>query len=113
MLELSLMPCYFELVKSGKKTVEGRVDTHKFKTLVPGETVIFIKNGAEERLVCIVKAINRYKDFRSMLLAEGLEKMLPGNATLNQGIHIYENLPHYKDKVRLYGAIAITIELTT
>jgi ASC-1-like (ASCH) protein len=102
MIMLSLMPCYFELIKSGKKTVEGRIYTPKFEKLAQGDHTVFVKNGTEEKLVCSVKALNIYKNFSSMLLAEGIENMLPGVATLSQAVQMYEDFPGYKDKVKQY-----------
>jgi ASC-1-like (ASCH) protein len=37
-----------------------------------------------------------------MLLAEGIENMLPGVATLSQAVQMYEDFPGYKDKVKQY-----------
>lgn len=63
--------------------------------LAQGDHIIFVKNGTEEKLVCVVKAINTYKDFSSMLLAEGIENMLSGIAALSQAVYVYEG---YKEK---------------
>lgn len=111
MITLSLLPQYFDLIASGKKTVEGRINTEKFAALKIGDGIAFTRGHTEKRLVCAVKSIHRYKDFRSMLIGENIEHMLPGIVDLDQAVALYESLPGYKEKVQMYGAIAMGISL--
>jgi ASC-1-like (ASCH) protein len=110
MISLFLLHQYFELIRLGLKTVEGRIDTKKFEVLQPGDKISFTSTQTQDTLICIVKYIHRYNDFESMLIHEGIENMLPGVKDLKEGVAIYESLPEYKEKVKKIGAVAIKIE---
>jgi ASC-1-like (ASCH) protein len=114
MLNLRLKKIYFDLIKNGKKTVEGRINTAKYRNMRPGDKIQFSldqdgKNS--ETLVCIVEKITVYPDFFSMLCAEGIENMLPGITTIEDGVSLYENFPGYKSSVQENGALAIKIRV--
>jgi ASC-1-like (ASCH) protein len=111
MITLLVQPPYFDLIKSGKKTVEGRLNTEKFTTLGVGEIIRFSAPHTTDYLVCVVKSYVNYTDFRSMLSAEGIARMLPGVTTIKQAVRVYEEFPGYKEKVKIYGVVALRIEL--
>jgi len=110
MIILSLRPIYFDFIKSGKKTIEGRINSDKFKDLKIGDKLIFTTDHTSEQLICVVKDFKTYPDFHSMLESEGIQNCLPGITDLQEAVNIYENLPGYKEKVKQFGALAIRIE---
>lgn len=110
MLQLSLKQCYFDAIKSGIKTVEGRLNSHKFKDLKSGMTIIFSSVDTHETIICTVISIHVYATFEEMLIHEGLENMLPGVTSLDEGVNLYENFEGYCEGVRKVGALAITIQ---
>lgn len=111
MLTLSLHKTYFDAIKIGLKTVEGRLNTPKFKNLEPNMQIIFKSTESNEDLICNIEAIILYPDFNIMLEKEGLEKMLPGVKTIEEGNNIYESFPGYKDEVKKIGALAIRLKV--
>ena len=111
MLNLSLKKTYFDAIKTGLKTVEGRVNSSKFNSLRPGLEISFSCEATHEILFCTLEAIHIYQDFRSMLLAEGIENMLPGINSLEVGVALYESFPGYKELVKENGAIAMRIKV--
>ena len=113
MLTLSLKKKYFDAIKAGIKTVEGRLNSPKFKDLKPGMNIVFKSTDSDEDLTCKVESLNVYPNFEIMLQKEGLEKMLPGIKTIEEGNTIYESFPGYKDKVKEIGALAIRLKILT
>jgi ASC-1-like (ASCH) protein len=109
-LRLELQDQYFHAIASGAKTVEGRLNSPKFKDVQVGMSICFSSQSTEQTIVCVVQTIDRYQSFKDMLLAQGIGNMLPGITNLEQAIDIYESFPGYKDKVALYGVIAINIK---
>jgi ASC-1-like (ASCH) protein len=109
-LHLKLQDQYFHAIVSGIKTVEGRLNSPKFKDVQVGMSICFSSQSTEQTIVCLIEAIHRYQSFKDMLLVEGISNMLPGVTSLEQAIDIYESFPGYKDKVILLGAIAIKIQ---
>ena len=113
MLYLSLRQEYFDAIKSGLKTVEGRVYSSKFKDLKAGMNIIFSSIKTNETIICTVEAINLYANFTNMLQAEGFHNMLPGITSIDEGVALYENFPGYRDDVKKNGALAIRIKKTS
>jgi len=110
MLQLSLQQKYFDDIKSGIKTAEGRCNSSKFENIVVGDQISFVCVQTQAVMVKTVTAINFYRNFKDMLVHEGVQNMLPGVTTIEQGVVIYESFPGYKDKVVQVGAIAISIK---
>lgn len=110
MLQLSLKQNYFDAINSGIKTVEGRLNGHKFKDLRPGMQIIFSSVDTDETIICAVASIHVYATFKDMLIDQGLENMLPGVTSLEQGVDLYESFEGYRDGVKKVGAVAIVIQ---
>ena len=49
MITLSLIHKYFEFIKSGKKTIEGRINTPKFANIKKEDLITFISNQTKVR----------------------------------------------------------------
>jgi len=111
MLSLSLRQHYFDAIKSGLKTVEGRINSSRFENCKPGDTVSFTCVSTNETIICTVTAVTVYTNFYDMLQAQGVENMLPGVTTLQDGVAMYEAFPGYEEQVKISGAIAINIKV--
>ena len=109
MLTLSVQQKYFDAIKAGTKTVEGRLNSPKFQDLKPNMHITFTCVQTQEQVVCIVQDLQRYQTFEEMLLAEGVANMLPGVQTLFEAVALYESFPGYKEDVKKIGALAIKV----
>lgn len=109
MLNLSLQLKYFDAIKAGFKIAEGRPNSPKFKDLHAGDQISFTCVTTNEIIICTVQAIKIYSNFYEMLYAQGMQNMLPGVATIEDGVAVYEGFSGYKEKVKKDGAIAIEI----
>ena len=99
---------WFEFVRSGIKTVEGRMKTERFINLKVGDIIEFYNDN--ENINVYVKKITEYKNFRKMLLFETLPKVLPGVNSINNGVKIYNDI--YKDEnIESHNVIAIEFKL--
>jgi|SRR3989339_702306 len=107
---LELQDQYFHAIVSGMKTVEGRLNSPKFKDLQVGMHISFRSQVMQQTIICLIEEISRYKSFKDMLLAQGVGNMLPGVVNIEQAVDVYESFPGYKDKVILLGAVAIKIK---
>lgn len=108
----TLMEKYIRLIKQGKKPVEARVAIPMFEKWQEGDTIRFFsrKNPKVEVIVRIV-AKNRYKTFRQMLEAEGIENLIPDVNNLNKGERLYLKIPKYAEREKQYGVLAFRLEL--
>jgi ASC-1-like (ASCH) protein len=105
MLNLVVKQVYFDAIKTGSKTVEGRLNSPKSKDLKPGDVITFTCHEINEKISCVVTALNIYPDFEAMLVSEGIANMLSGIKNLAEGVAIYENFPGYQKGVKEFGAL--------
>lgn len=110
MLYLTVRQKYFDAIKAGLKKVEGRLHSADLKKLAIGETITFTSSDTNEKILCTVTALHVYPNFKAMLVAEGINNMLPGITNLAEGVAIYESFPDYKENVKKTGALAIRIK---
>ena len=112
MLNLTLNKQYFDAIKAGIKTVEGRLNKPKFHTLKPGDPLTFTCKETGEVLSCTVTTLHTYPTFETMLQSEGLTNMLPWAKNIQEGVAVYESFPGFKEEVKEVGALAIGVKVS-
>lgn len=109
---LNLRAPYFRMVQSGRKTVEGRLNKPELHSLKVGERIRFQREHETKNFVNVkVISLRTYPTFREMLDKEGLHRCLPDVKSLDEGVRLYHSFPSYYEKEKLYGALAIRIQL--
>uniref|UniRef100_A0A6C0ADQ5 ASCH domain-containing protein n=1 Tax=viral metagenome TaxID=1070528 RepID=A0A6C0ADQ5_9ZZZZ len=99
---------WFSLIKSGKKVVEGRINSKKYSSMQVGDKLILSTENEFLRLT--IKKITKYKSFEDMIICETLERVLPNIETIEEGIKVYKQF--YKPEIeKHYGVIAIKISV--
>jgi ASC-1-like (ASCH) protein len=106
---------FFNLIMSGHKTIEGRLNTGKWSTLKVGDTITFTRKKADGTLTndhveIRVTNLTRYSTFREMLTQEGLRRVLPGLTTVEDGVELYKTWYSIADQVT-YGVLALEIQI--
>ncbi len=101
---MGLQEEYLRAIAEGKKKVEGRLYDEKRQGIKPGDTIIF-----ENKLMCVVKDVRVYSSFREMLESEGIENVLPGVESVEEGIMVYRRF-YSEEKEKKYGVAAIEVE---
>ena len=96
---------YRSLILSGQKTVEGRLKKGKFASLQVGDFLELEESGA----IFEVKRLTCYPSFYAMLRTEGLEKVLPNIADLEQGEAIYYQF-FSPEQEKEFGVLAIEVK---
>ena|SRR3990167_90593 len=111
MFLIAIQKKYLELIRMGKKVVEGRLFTSKYKQLKIGQIVRFYENDhLENFLDAQVTSLNPYPTFKKMLETEGLAQCLPGIENVEEGVFIYHQFPNYQSEEKLNGALAIGVK---
>jgi ASC-1-like (ASCH) protein len=108
-LEVTLKQQYLSLIKSGKKTVEGRIASGMFSRVFAGSRIRFFNQT--DSVVCRVTKVTKYPSFREMLQGEGVEKCLPGTSTVDAGARIYDAIPGYRERAQQYGVVGIQLQV--
>lgn len=104
--EMNLYRRYFDLVASGRKTIEVRVQYPNLRSLAAGDHIRFIC-GSDDALTR-VKRVARYNSFEQMLDTEGPERVNPDSPREQQLANIRRI---YGPEKEALGVLAIEIEL--
>lgn len=112
MFEFTLDRKFMDQIRSGRKCVEGRVNSPKYHSLEIGAQIKFVEEGAEENeILAEVEELHTYPGFFEYLCAEGMQNCLPGVDTFSEGVEIYRGFPGYREKEKEFGALAIKFRL--
>ncbi|ASJ05551.1 ASCH domain-containing protein [Thermococcus barossii] len=101
---MGLQEEYLRAIAEGRKRIEGRLYDEKRQAIRPGDEIVF-----ENKLVCVVKDLRVYPSFREMLEREGIENVLPGVESIEEGVRVYRRF-YSEEKERKYGVVAIEVE---
>lgn len=98
----------FEAVKTGKKKVETRAATDKYRAIKAGDTVVLVcgKNKFEKE----VKKVKIFKTITSLLKVYKPQQINPGIKTLKETREMYYSFPGYKEKIKKYGLAAFELK---
>ncbi|MBT2224362.1 ASCH domain-containing protein [Nonomuraea sp. NEAU-A123] len=104
--EMNLYRRYFDLVATGRKTIEVRVQYPNLRTLTVGDHIRFVC-GRDDALTR-VKRVARYASFEEMLDTEGPANVNPDSPRDQQLANIRRI---YGPEKEVLGVLAIEIEL--
>lgn len=102
----SVQEPWFSLIKSGAKTIEGRLNKGDFDIMRAGDIVTWTCKSQSVKTQ--IKAIYYYKTFATYLKARTLKACLPGVKTILEGVKIYHGFYSREDE-RKYGICAIEL----
>ncbi len=99
---------WFSLIADGKKSVEGRKNLARFRSWQPGDILVFYcgKRSFKTRIT----ALRRYDLLENYLVAETIERALPGVKTISEGIDVYLQWSTLQE-IKALGFLGIEIEL--
>ena len=114
--ELSIRSKYLDFIINGSKTIEIRVGVPKLKNIEKNDLMYFY-DELNRCSFCKVVYIRKYRSFDELLAMEGLTNSIPeiavGNKSgcelISEGLEMIDSLPDYKEKVKIYGALAIKL----
>ncbi len=94
---------FLEAIKRGEKIVEGRVKDDKRARIRPGDKILF-----NRRLLVEVVDVREYDSFDDMLRKEGLNRVLPGVKSIEEGVRVYRKF-YSTGKEKMFGVLAIEV----
>ena len=106
---INVAPRYFQQIRSGLKTVEGRIAKEKFCSLREGQELEFFSEN--NRLFTRILEIKQFPTFKQLLEHYGLKTCLPEIDCLEEGVKIYHSFPNYKENESKLGVVGIKIIL--
>ncbi|PWU16053.1 MAG: hypothetical protein C5B45_01380 [Chlamydiae bacterium] len=105
---------YLELIRNGTKKAECRVNTPAFGKIQVGDPIQF--HNRHQGILCRVTYLHTYKNFREMVIGEGVKNILPHiyddkldtGKLIEKAVKVYEDFPG-SHRVQAYGSIAIGV----
>jgi ASC-1-like (ASCH) protein len=108
---------WFSFVRSGKKIAEGRLNKTWVKSLNPYDMIEFTKVPEkrdaiekQEKIEVLVTCIKPYNKFIDLFDDVGLDKVLPGKKTYDQGVAVYRQW-YSEDKEKELGVKGIFLKV--
>ena len=102
---LPIQQVHEEDIRSGAKTIEGRVNDGPAAAIQIGDKVLL--GNTCVRILDVIP----YNNFREMLEACGVEQALPRCSSIAQGVKVYHGFRGYERKAAQYGVLAFKIEV--
>lgn len=110
---LTLKKPYIYQIRSGKKTVEGRIYAGSILNYREGGMLrFFYTQNPRDDVTCKITKIEKFSSFRQMLESCGVQNCLPEvGGDLEKGVRVYENIPSYKERAKEQGVAAIHLQV--
>lgn len=113
--EMEMDKKYFDLIKSGKKPVEGRKKGGRWGKLVPGDTLVIVnKEDQKDTFIVEVVAVREYYDptdsVMKFLKTETVDATLPGVKSIEEAAKTYTDLLGGMKEIQTAGMIAIQMK---
>ncbi len=110
--QITLPRQYIHQIRSGAKTIEGRLNSGQFKRLQIGEQIrFFYTQNPTDDVTCEITALKTYQSFPKMLSEEGYKKCLPEINSFDQACREYDKIPGYTIRSVTEGVLAIHLKV--
>lgn len=108
---MNLDPVPFEMIASGRKKIELRLNDEKRRKINPGDEILFTNNVTGQTLLTQVKGIERFPDFKALYCA--LPLLECGYTEETVASASYRDMEKYYSPAvqSAYGVIGIRISL--
>tara|TARA_B100001093_G_C26763033_1_gene986608 strand:+ start:584 stop:919 length:336 start_codon:yes stop_codon:yes gene_type:complete len=108
--KMKLSKPWFNLVKSGKKNVEGRIYDEKRQKLKEGDYIEFSNSSGNKFFKKKIIKLKTYDNFEKAIRDAKLKNILPGIKTYAEGVKVYHDIPGFKDKSKKFGVLNIFLD---
>ncbi len=97
----------FNAIKSGKKKIETRAGTEKYRSISKGDTLIFVCGKLKFRKR--VSLVKKFRSISAMLKKYNPVDINPKTKTESELEKIYHSFPGYRGKIKKYGLILMKL----
>ncbi|MGE5540937.1 MAG: hypothetical protein ACM3TU_01485 [Bacillota bacterium] len=97
----------FEDVRLGKKSIETRAATMKYRSIAEGDTLIFV--CGTDRIEKRVAAVHHFSSIDAMLRKLPREAIMPDLDSVADIKRRYASYPGYEEKIREHGILAFEL----
>ncbi len=98
----------WHFIKSGKKKVETRAATVKYKNIKAGDILVLSCDGKKFKKK--IKKVTHFKTINSLLKVYKAQTINPLLKTKEEMIARWYSFPGYKEKIKEFGILAFELE---
>ncbi|MCH7883188.1 hypothetical protein IIA95_02125 [Patescibacteria group bacterium] len=98
----------FKAILNGKKKVETRAATIRYRDMKAGDVVVFL--CGEDTFEKKVKHIQIFKTITAMLHKYSVKDIMPSLSSKKELENSYYRYPGYREKIRKYGLVALELK---
>ncbi|MBI2068637.1 MAG: hypothetical protein HYT67_00815 [Candidatus Yanofskybacteria bacterium] len=95
-------------IKSGKKTVETRAASERYRDIKAGDVVVLV--CGKDRFSKKVKKARTFKTTGALLKVHSLKKIMPELNSEKEWREELYTYPNYKEKIRKHGIVALELK---
>lgn len=95
-------------IKSGKKAVETRAATERYRYIKDGDLIVLV--CGKEKFEKTVKKAKIFKTIKALVKAYPIKKIMPNISTEKELQDAYYSYPNYKEKIKKVGLIALELK---
>ena len=111
--EMKLYDAPFELIKSGKKTIEVRCNDEKRRKLNVGDKIIFCRyKNPDDKIYTEIVGLQAFSTFKDLYNSFPMEKFGDKDATVEDMLVAVDEI-YSKEEQNEFGALAISIKIDT
>lgn len=108
---LTMKKKYIHQIKSGEKTVEGRIFKDRILKYQVGDRLRFYYvSNAQDDVVCRIVKLKKFSSFQEMLVKAGFKACIPEASSSEEALAIYDSIPGYREKAVFFGVVAIYLQ---
>lgn len=98
----------FYAIRDGKKKVETRAATDKYKRINVGDKLIF--TCGKEKIEKGIKKVKIFKNINQLLRSYKVKDIMPNRSKKEELEKAYYGYQGYKEKIKKYGLIALELD---
>jgi len=95
-------------IKSGKKTVETRAATEKYRNIKDGDLIVLV--CGKDRFGKTVKKARIFKTIGALVKTHPIKKIMPDISSEKELRKAYYSYSNYKEKIKKFGLIALELK---
>lgn len=95
-------------IKSGKKIVETRAATRKYKDIAADDIIVLV--CGKERFEKKIKKAKIFKSIKTLVKKYPVKKIMPHLTTEKELQEVYYSYSNYKEKIKKNGLIALELK---
>lgn len=95
-------------IKSGKKTVETRAATMKYRDIKDGDLIVLV--CGKERFEKTAKKAKIFRTIKALTKTYSFKKIMPNISSEKELRDAYYSYPNYKEKIKKFGLIALELK---